>query len=226
VLGTPLRASQIARWRLRAASVAVAALLSLSAGAWMMSTDEVAAFAAVVGIHPVKTVKTIYPVVGVIVDAPPGQAATIAARLKHDGLQASLASSVVPGASDRELLRRDGDDLIPMLARTGLLAWIGTPHALRREAHALHLRHHYYYLEPPSPSLGDLLLARTAGGLPVHGSVLLSAKTSMPTRPLRAGDVIVVSYDSGAATLRAVDGLAHTLHADELVGLPLSRLLG
>jgi UDP-N-acetylglucosamine:LPS N-acetylglucosamine transferase len=226
VLGAPLRVSQIARWRLRAASIGVAALLSLSAGAWMMSTDEVAAFAAVVGIHPVKTFKTIYPVVGVIIDAPAGQAATVAARLKHDGIQASLASSVVPGTPERELLSRNGDDLIPMLARTGLFAWIGTPHALRREARALHLRHRYYYLEPQSPSLGELLLARTAGGLPVHGSVLLSAKTVMPTRSLRAGDVIVVSYKSTGATLRALDGLAHTLHADELVGLPLSRLLG
>jgi processive 1,2-diacylglycerol beta-glucosyltransferase len=226
VLGAPMRVSQIARWRLRAASIGVAAVLSLSAGAWMMSTDEVAAFAAVVGIHPVKTVKTIYPVVGVIVDAPGGDAAAISSRLKHDGLEGSVASAIVPGAPDRQLLSRNGDEVIPTIARTGLFAWISTPTALRREARALHLRHHYYYLEPQNPSLGELLLARTAGGLAVRGSVVLSAKTGMLTRPLRAGDVIVVSYKSAGQTLRAVDGLAHTLHSDELVGLPLSRLLG
>ena len=226
VLAAPLRVSQIARWRLRAVSIGVAAILSLSAGAWMMSTDEVAAFAAVVGIHPVKTVKTIYPVVGVIVDAPAGQTVTVARRLAQDGVQASVATSVVPGAPDRLLLRRNGDELIPTIARTGLFAWIGTPTALRREARALHLRHHYYYLEPPSPSLGELLLARTAGGLPVHGSIVLGAKASRPKRALHAGDVVVVTFRSTAATLRAVDRLAHTLHSDELVGIPLSRLLG
>jgi len=201
-------------------------VLSLSVGAWIMSTDEVAAFAAVVGIHPIKTVKTIYPVVGVIVDTPSGEAATVAARLKRDGLQGSVASAVVPGAPARELLARNGDQLIPTLARTGLFAWIGTPTALRHEAHALHLRHHYYYLEPANPSLGELLLARTAGGLPVHGSVVVGAKTGMPKRPLHAGDIIVISYKSTAATLTAVDRLAHRLHSEELVGLPLSRLLG
>ena len=226
VLSAPMRVSQIARWRLRAVSVGVAALLSLSAGAWMMSTDEVAAFAAVVGIHPIKTVKTIYPAVGVIVAAPEGQTAALARRLRHDGIQASIASAVVPGTAVRRLLRADSDELIPTIARSGLFAWIGTPTQLRHEARALHLHRHYYYLEPQSPSLGELLLARTAGGLAVRGSVTLSEKASTPRRPLHAGDVVVVTFKSASATLGAVDRLAHQLHSDELVGLPLSRLLG
>jgi processive 1,2-diacylglycerol beta-glucosyltransferase len=226
VLAAPLRVSQIARWRMRVVNIAAAALLSLSVGAWVMSTDEVAAFAAVVGIHPVKTVKTIYSVVGVIVDAPVGQAAIVAARLERDGLQGSVASAVVPGTAARDLLARNGDQLIPTLARTGLFSWISTPTSLRHEARALHLHHHYYYLEPQNPSLGELLLARTAGGLAVRGSVVVDAKTGMPKRPLHAGDIVVVSYKSTRATLAALDGLARRLHADELVGLPLSRLLG
>ena len=226
MLAAPLRVSQIARWRLRAASIGVAALLSLSAGAWMLSTDEVAAFAAVIGIHPVKSVKTIYPEVGVIVDAPAGETVAVAQRLKHDGLQGSVATTVVPGAPARALLARSGDELIPTIAHHGLFAWIGTPTALRREARALHLRHHYYYLEPPSPSLGELLLARTAGGLPVRGSVLVGDKQAMPKRPLRAGDIIVVDFRSSGATFAELDRLARALHSDQLVGLPLSRLVG
>jgi len=226
VLSAPMRVSQIARWRLRAVSVGVAALLSLSAGAWMMSTDEVAAFAAVVGIHPIKTVKTIYPAVGVIIDAPAGETATLARRLHSDGIQASIASAVVPDAAVRGLLRRNGDELIPTIARSGLFAWLSTPAQLRHEARALHLRRHYYYLEPQNPSLGELLLARTAGGLAVRGSVALSEKSSVPRRALHDGDVVVVTFKSASATLHAVDHLAHLLHADQLVGLPLSRLLG
>ena len=226
VLSAPMRVSQIARWRLRAVSIGVAALLSLSAGAWMMSTDEVAAFAAVVGIHPVKAVKTIYPAVGVIVAAPAGQAATLAARLRHDGIQASIASAAVPSTAVRGLLARNSDQLIPTIARSGLLAWIDTPTQLRREARALHLRRHYYYLEPQNPSLGELLLARTAGGLPVRGSIALSEKSSAPRRALHAGDVVVLNFKSASATLHALDHLARVLHSDQLVGLPFSRLLG
>jgi len=226
VLEAPRRVSQIARWRLRAANIAVAAVLSLSAGAWMMSTDEVAAFAAVVGIHPVRTFKTIYPAVGVVIDAPDGQTAALAQRLKHDGVDGSIATAVVPDASVRHVLRASGDAVIPTIGRSGLFAWIATPRQLRREARALDLSRHYYYLEPPNSSLGELLLARTAGGLAVRGSVLYDAKASVPKRPLHAGDIVVVSFKSPAATLHAVDRLAHALHSAELVGLPLSRLLG
>jgi UDP-N-acetylglucosamine:LPS N-acetylglucosamine transferase len=226
VLSAPLRVSQVARWRLRAVSVGVAAVLSLSAGAWMMSTDEVAAFAAVVGIHPIKAVKTIYPAVGVIVAAPAGQTATLARRLRNDGIEASIASAALPGTTVRGLLRRDSDQLIPTISRSGLFAWLGTPTQLRHEARALHLRRHYYYLEPQNPSLGELLLARTAGGLPVHGSVALNEKSTAPRRPLHAGDVVVLSFKSQSATLRAIDHLAQLLRSDQLVGLPFSRLLG
>jgi processive 1,2-diacylglycerol beta-glucosyltransferase len=226
VLAAPRRVSQIARWRMRVVSVGVAALLSLCAGAWLMSTDEVAAFAAVVGIHPVKTVKTLYPAVGVIVYAPAGVAATVARALHRDGLDASLATTVVPGASARHAVGADGDALIPTIAQSGLFSWIRTPSQLRHEARALHLRHHFYYLEPPSPSLGELLLARTAGGLPVRGSVILDQRSRTPTRRLHAGDIVVVSLDSSHATLSAIGRLAHTLHEEELVGLPLSKLTG
>jgi len=226
VLAAPRRVSQIARWRLRAVGVGVAALLSLCGGAWMMSTDEVAAFASVVGIHPVKTVKTIYPAAGVIVYAPAGETQAVAARLRRDALVASIATTVVPGTAVRHLLRADGDTLIPTLRHAGLFGWIGTPAQLRREARALHLHHHFYYLEPQSPSLGQLLLARTAGGLPVKGSVVLdAAQAGLPMRPLRQGEIVVVSLGSTAATLHAIDRLAHTLQADGLVGLPLSALL-
>ena len=226
VLAAPRRVSQIARWRLRAVSIGVAALLSLTAGAWMMSTDEVAALAAVVGIHPVKTLKTIYPAVGVIVYAPNGQVATVAESLHREGLQGSVATTVAPRAAVRRTLRAAGDEAIPTLARSGLFAWLRTPAQLRHEARALHLHRHFYYLEPPTPSLGELLLARTAGGLPVRGAVVLDSHTTLARQPLRAGDIVVISLSSTRATLGAIDRLARVLHGDGLIGLPLSRLSG
>jgi hypothetical protein len=88
----------------------------------------------------------------------------------------------------------------------------------------LHLHHHFYYLEPRNPTLGQLLLARTAGALPVHGSVALDAHTGLPQRRLRAGDVVVAWVTSSPGSLRALDRLATALQSDGLDGLPLSEL--
>jgi UDP-N-acetylglucosamine:LPS N-acetylglucosamine transferase len=221
VLAAPRRVSPIARWRLHLASVGAAALMSLGVGAWVMSTDEVAAVAAVVGIHPVKTLKS--PAVGVIVDVPVGEAATVARRLARDGIEASIATTVVPGKAALRTLASNGDTLIPTIGHSGLFGWIRTPSLLRHEARALHLHRHFYYLEPRNPTLGQLLLARTAGAVPVHGSVALDAHTKLPPRPLRAGDVVVVSVSS-AGSLRTLERLARALHSDGLIGLPLPAL--
>jgi hypothetical protein len=221
VLAAPRRVSPIARWRLHLASVGAAALMSLGVGAWVMSTDEVAAVAAVVGIHPVKTLKS--PAVGVIVDTPVGEAATVAKRLARDGIEASIATTVIPGKAALRTLATDGDTLIPTIGHSGLFGWIRTPSLLRHEARALHLHRHFYYLEPRNPTLGQLLLARTAGAVPVHGSVALDAHTQLPPRPLRAGDVVVVSVSS-AGSLRTLERLASALHSDGLIGLPLPAL--
>ena len=224
VLGAPRRVSQIARWRLRVVSVGVAVLMSLAGGVWVMSTDEVAAMAAIVGIHPVKTLPTDIPAVGVIVDAPAGEATVVARRLRADGLKASIATAVVLGGGTLRTLRAAGDVPIPTLGRTGLFGWLRTPSVLRHDARALHLHHHFYYLEPRNPSLGQLLLARTVGALPVHGSVTLDAHTLWPLRPLRSGDVVVLSLGSSSGSLRSIDRLAKVLQVDGLVGLPLSAL--
>ncbi|HEX4034029.1 MAG TPA: glycosyltransferase [Solirubrobacteraceae bacterium] len=225
VLSAPRRVTQIARWRVRAASIGVAAVLSLGAGTWVMSTDEVAAFASVIGIHPVKTVKTTYSAVGVIVYAPNAAPPALAHRLHRDGLSGSIALSIAPAAGTERRLHSEGDIVMPTIGHSGLLGWIKTPAQLRHEAHALHLRHHFFYLEPQAPSLGDLLLARTAGGIPVRGSMTLGAGASIPAKSLHAGDVVVLTLRSRHPKLAMIDRLARVLHSDGLLGLPLSSLL-
>jgi len=226
VLGAHRRVSPLAPWRIRLASVSVAVLLSLGAGAWVMSTDEVAALANVVGIHALKIVKTDRPAVAVIVDAPTRAAAAVARRLSHDRIEASIATTTTLGSAAMRTLRANGDVPIPTIGHSGAFGWIRTSSILRREARALHLHHRFYYLEPHDPSLGQLLLARTAGALPVRGSVALDAHTRLSKRSLRAGAVVVVSLDGSARSLRLLDGLARALQADGLIGLPLSALAG
>jgi UDP-N-acetylglucosamine:LPS N-acetylglucosamine transferase len=226
VLAAPRRVSPLARWRMRFVSIAAAVLMSLGAGVWVMSTDEVAAFAAVIGIHEVRTVKTTRPAVALLVRAPVGEAVTVARRLSRDHLQASIATTTAPSTAAMPVLVASGDVAIPAIGRAGFFGWIHTSSALRREARALHLHHHFYYLEPHDPSLGQLLLARTAGGLPVRGSVAFGERTQLPDRPLRAGDVIVVTLSGSPATLRSLDRLARALQSHGLIALPLSAFTG
>jgi UDP-N-acetylglucosamine:LPS N-acetylglucosamine transferase len=224
VLAADRRVNPVAAWRVRVARFAVAAVLSLGAGAWVLSTDEVAALAAVVGIHPVKTIKTDRPVVAVIVKAPAGELASVARRLGSDHLEASIAITAAPRGAAMRALNAYGDVPIPTIGHSGPFGWIRTSSVLRREARALHLHHHFYYLEPSNPSLGLLLLARTAGALPVRGSVSLSSRTPVSARALRSGDVVVVSLDGRAGSLHELDRLSLALQSDGLIGLPLSAL--
>jgi processive 1,2-diacylglycerol beta-glucosyltransferase len=224
VLAAHRRISPLPAWRIRVATVGAAVLMSLGVGVWVMSTDEVAALAAVVGIHPVRTVKTDRPAVALLVQAPAGELAIVARRLAHDGLQASLATSAPLTRSTLRTLASEGDVPIPTIRHAGLFGWLRTSSQLRHEARALHLRHHFYYLEPSNPSLGQLLLARAAGGLPVHGSVSLDTQAATPPRPLRAGDVVVVSLGGSRTSLRELDRLASTLQSGGLIALPLSAL--
>ena len=227
VLAAHRRVSPLARWRVRLVSVGAAVVMSLGAGVWVMSTDEVAAFASVLGIHPVKTLKTDRPAVAVIVNAPAGAAATVARRLAHDGLEASIATAVPLGRHAMATLHSYGDVPIPTIGHSsGPFGWLRTSSVLRHEARALHLHRHFYYLEPHDPTLGQLLLARTAGALPVHVSVALGARTRLSRQQLRAGAVVVVSLSGSAPSLRALDRLGAALQSDGLIALPLSALAG
>jgi hypothetical protein len=221
VLTAHRRIRPLAAWRMRVARIGAAVLMSLGVGFWVMSTDEVAAFASVLGIHPVKTLKTDRPAVDLLISAPAGTLTTVAARLGRDGLEASIATPAPLAARTMRSLRANGDVPIPTLRHAGLFGWIRTSSRLRHEARALHLHRHFYYLEPHNPSLGELLLARAAGGLPVRGSVSLSTKAELPARPLRPGDVVVVSLNGSSASLRALDRLEALLQSDGLIGLPL-----
>ena len=147
----------------------------------------------------------------------------IVRRLARDGLEASIATTAAPSREQLALLASSGDESIPQVGRShGLLGWIHTGSHLRHEARALHLHHHFFYLEPRNPTFGQLLLGRTAGGTPVRGSVALGART--PVAALTKGDTVVLRVGASASSLHELDRLAHVLHSDSLAGLPLSVL--
>ena len=86
--------------------------------------------------------------------------------------------------------------------------WVRTRSVLHAQARALGLHHHFYYLQPPGGlTVGQLVLARTAGATPVSGVQRLDADGPLPQRPMRAGDVLVVELDGSASSIAGLERL-------------------
>jgi len=95
------RSGSMARMSSRSARLPAA----LAASRQRFSTEDRSPVAAVIGIHPVKTLKTNRPAAFLIVDAPVAETATVARRLARDGLEASIATTVLPSNAALRTLR-------------------------------------------------------------------------------------------------------------------------
>ena len=219
VLKTPRRVSPIPLWRLRLVAFVTQLVLLLGVGMWTMSTDEVSAWAAaILHVHPLVHVHTKRPDVGVIVRAPAREVALVASELAAQGIHASFADGGMHAPATITALRALGDELLPELpSSSSFLHWMSARGTLSAQARALGLHRRFYFLEPGGGlTVGQLLLARTAGATPVKGALRLSARAPLPQRPLRAGDVLVVGVDGSGASVRGVERIASRLGAERL----------
>jgi UDP-N-acetylglucosamine:LPS N-acetylglucosamine transferase len=228
VLGASRRVRSIPLWRLRLVAFATPFVLLLSVGAWTMSTDEVSALAsALLRVHPLTHVSTDQHDVGIIVQAPARDVTLVAAELAGRGIHASFADDGgVPARTTIVRLHSFGDQLIPEVGPgTSLLRWVRTRAKLRSQAHALGLHHHFYFLQPRGGlTVGQLVLARTAGATPVKGSLRLNATSALPQGRRRAGEILVVTVDGSASSLLGVERIVSWLGADGLGAEPLGWL--
>ena len=227
VLGVPRRVRPIPRWQLRAVAAATWLALLFVVGSWVMSTDEVTSVAAkVLDVHELARVNTHERVVGLVVDAPQGELAAVAARLAVSGVHVTLADGAkVPTRGRISSVRALGDELLPEVPASGPLRWERTRGMLGSQARALGIHGRYFYLRPRGGlSVGQLVLARTAGATPVKGALRVSATASLRRRQLRAGDVVVVELDGSAASLAGLERIASTLESDGLRPEPLGSL--
>jgi hypothetical protein len=217
----------IPRWRLRAVALATQAVLLLIVGTWMMSTDEVTALASkILHVHPLKQVKTDQPDVGLILHVPASAVGPVASELAARGIHASFADDGgVPASTTIARLRSLGDELVPEVTGHSIFHWVRTRGALHAQAHALGLGHRFYFLQPPGGlTVGQLVLARTAGATPVCGAQRLSAEGPLPQRTTRAGDVLVVELDGSPASVAGLERLISSLGSRGLGAEPLDWL--
>ncbi|HXP28710.1 MAG TPA: glycosyltransferase, partial [Solirubrobacteraceae bacterium] len=229
VLQAPHRVRPIPRWRLRTVALASQLTLLLAVGIWTMSTDEVTAVASkLLRVHPLAEVKTDQPDVGLIVHAPAGEMSLVASELAGKGIHASFADDgVAPSPATIAKVRDLGDEIVPEVLGGSLLHWVRTRSMLHAQAHALGLHRHFYYLQPPGGlTVGQLVLARTAGATPVCGAQRLDADGPLPQRTMRAGDVLVVELDGSASSVSGLGRLISRLGAEGLGAEPLAWLTG
>jgi UDP-N-acetylglucosamine:LPS N-acetylglucosamine transferase len=227
VLGAPRRVRPIPRWQLRAVAAAVWIALLIVAGSWMMSTDEVTSVAAgVLDVHELAHVDTHEPVVGLVVHAPSPQLPMVAARLAQAGTHVTLADdAAVPSRARISRVRSLGDELLPEVPASAALRWLRTRGTLGSQARALGLHRGFFYLRPRGGlSVGQLILARTAGATPVKGAIRISATRGLPARQPRAGDVVVVELDGSGASLAGLERIVGTLSSEGLRPEPLGSL--
>jgi processive 1,2-diacylglycerol beta-glucosyltransferase len=228
VLDPPRRVQPIPAWRLRLVAFVTYATLLLGVSTWMMSTDEVAAL-AVKAFHmqPLTHVHTGRREVGVIVRTPRGAQTFVAGQLAAAGIHVSFADGgKAPPHTTIAGVRHHGDELLPAIVDSGtILRWVKARGALGGQAHALGLHRGFYFLQPRGGlSLGQLVLAHTIGAKPVAGALRLSAAGAPPQRRLRAGEVLVVTLDGSAASVRGLERIVSVAAAEGLRPAPLGSL--
>ena len=227
VLGALRRVTPTPRWRLRLAALATQAAVLFVIGSWMMSTDEVTTLAAkVLRVHPLSHVATDDRKVALVVHAPAQDVSVLAYELAERRIHVSFADDAgVPTPQRIAELHDLHDELLPEVPKSSLLRWPRTRGVLRSQARALGLEHHFYYLEPRTGlSVGQLVLARTDGAIPVKGAVRISATGALPQRPMRAGDVLVVELDGSATSVLGLERIVAELAAEGLGTESLSSL--
>ncbi|HLH14400.1 MAG TPA: glycosyltransferase, partial [Solirubrobacteraceae bacterium] len=229
VLQAPRRVRPIPRWRLRLVALATQLALVSVVGAWTASTDEVTALAdKLLHVHELVRVPTARREVGVIVHAPASEIVPVASALAARGIHVSFADdSGVPARASIASLRALGDEMLPEVPSPRLFHWLRTRAVLRSQARALGLRHDFYYLRPRGGlSVGQMVLARSAGAVPVKGALRISATAALPQRRMLAGDVLVVALDGSPASVTGVERIVAWLRSSGLDAEPLGWLTG
>jgi processive 1,2-diacylglycerol beta-glucosyltransferase len=230
VLETPRRVIPIPLWRLRLVALLTPLVLFLGMGMWTMSTDEVTVLAAkILRVHPLARVATDQPDVGLIVHVSAHEETLVASALAARDIHVSFADEGhVPSSATIAHVRALGDELLPAMPDSGpLLRWVKARTTLRAQAHAFGLHHHFYFLQPRGGlTVGQLVLARTTDAKPVSGALRMNATGALPQRPVRAGEVLVVSLDGSSASIAGLERIVSWLGDDGLGAEPLAWLIG
>jgi hypothetical protein len=170
------------------------------------------------------TLTTDQPVVAVIADGVEGSQATDAALLKAAGLRASLAVAKPLPAESVTAVKTAGSTPLPQLRKSGAVRWLATRARLKKLARNLGLTKPFPY-QPPAKgfSVGEYEAAKSLGGKPVKGKIVVTADSTIGD--LERGEIVTIILPGGTASAAAIDELKRALAKQHLRSVPLSELI-
>ncbi|GAB4252222.1 MAG: hypothetical protein Kow00122_09950 [Thermoleophilia bacterium] len=212
-------------WATRAAVTLTA--LSLIGGWTLFSDDPYSVLAHTLRLPAVSATPDNSGKVSLVIRAPAAYLPELLPALRQRGVHASVALAEGSPPALRAAVLHEGDEPLFELGGGSVTRWI---HARRlaREVATLGGSGHNYYVTPSRGfTLGDYLLARHEGALPVKGALRIGSSERVPDNRLRAGQVIEVTIDPDAPNpLRPLDELLRALDRRRLTAAPLGGLPG
>jgi hypothetical protein len=189
-----------------------------------LSDDSFGILSKVLGGSPTTSVRTTRPEVGLVVDAPPALAGSIARALHGHGGAGSIGLSGSVQASTLATIRTNGSDPLPRLKPGGPVRWLGTRGQVKNLAEDLGVQGHIYY-EPPSKGFtySQSLLAKTAGASPLRGRVRIAGMGALGN--VHRGDIVALSLDGKGDWRARLASVCRQLRARHLHAVPADVLL-
>jgi hypothetical protein len=223
ILADERRARQVPAWRLRTARAVTAAAATVVIAGWTLTTG--ASYSLVshfVHMRPTTAVQTDRPEVGVIVDAPSGEAPSLASALYASGIHATFTLSRPPSRVEMSVYGY-GDQTVPRLRGGGLVRWLGTRAQLRDMLTSMGIGHHFLYASS-GPSVGQWWMAHGAGGRLIAGAVTLRDRDDNLGR-LHPGEVVELVLTPTTNVIALVEKLRVSLESEHLAAVPVGRLI-
>ena len=153
--------------------------------------------------------------VALVIQTSPDLVPLTLADLARHGDRASFAYTGQWSADALGSLERSGNEVLPALGSGSLTGWVHTRGTLAKEATSLGFARPGVYLPPRDGfTLGQYLLARTRGALPVSGAVTLDPRLSRSRMAVKQGEVLVLDLSSSSSTsLQFLDEVLTALKA-------------
>ena len=200
VLDAPARVRPLSRWvmgvqRLSGAVACVAVLL------WTVATDDAFSLAArPLHLRPLTHLAVPDRAVALVVSAAPSRIPGLAAALGRRGAHVTFSISAIPSTATVAALRRWHDGVVPTLAGSGAIRWVGTRDQLG-DVEGISGGHDF--LVPRGGlSFGQYLLARSAGDHPVAPEDVLGSRRDRG--PLPSGAIVLVRAAGTGSLVRLV----------------------
>jgi UDP-N-acetylglucosamine:LPS N-acetylglucosamine transferase len=216
VMAAVARVNPLPRWWIGLRRAATP--LVCSAGLlWTVTTADAFSVASrMLHVHSLTAVPASTDRLDLVVAAPAGQEVADARLLARHGIHVTFSVTYRPSGAVIAGVHAAGDDLLPALESPGATRWLGTGDDLSDLRHLLGGRR--FLVPRGGMSLGQYLLARSAGGQPV-------APTQLPSghgvRSLRAGEIAIIG-EEGPVSASELLSLVARARNDGLRVAPLS----